>query len=224
MNHKRPAASYQFRPQQKAARRCALPFFCVCSRTDGAAAQHGLSLIKHHGLPGRDGPLGFLEGDADPAAGQRLHHGFRLLLGIPGFGGHLQRTFQMAHGDEVYPVGGQFPGVKGAVGSQNHGAGLQILAHHIHRYAGADAQSLALAGGVALQPLMTAQYPALQIHKVPGDRDHAAVAAQKRYIVPVGNEADVLAARWALRRPACSAMARSLGFSQLPTGSSRWDS
>ena len=99
----------------------------------------------------------------------------------------------MAHGDEVYPVGGQFPGVKGAVGSQNHGAGLQILAHHVHRHTGTDAQALALAGGVALQPLMTAQYPALQIHKVPGDRDHAAVAAQKRYIVPVGNEADVLA-------------------------------
>ena len=39
---------------------------------------------------------------------------------------------------------------------------------------------------------MTAQYPALQIHKVSGDGSYAAVAAQKRHIVPVGNEADIL--------------------------------
>ena len=42
---------------------------------------------------------------------------------------------------------------------------------------------------------MAAQYPAGLIHKIAGDQSRAAVLPQEGHVIPVGNEADVLAVR-----------------------------
>ena len=57
---------------------------------------------------------------------------------------------------------------------------------------GADAQTLALAGGVAGQALVTAQNMAVPVYKVAGGQVYAAIFPEKMHIIPVGDEADVL--------------------------------
>lgn len=67
-----------------------------------------------------------------------------------------------------------------------------VFPQDIDMLPGADAQTLALAGGVAGQALVTAQHMAVPVYKVAGGQVYAAIFPEKMHIIPVGDEADVL--------------------------------
>jgi len=57
---------------------------------------------------------------------------------------------------------------------------------------GGNAQALALAGGVAGQPLVPAQHMTRSVHKITGDHIYAAVLLQKPRVISIRHKADVL--------------------------------
>ena len=160
---------------------------------DGAAAQHLVSVVQHHGLPGGDSPLGLVEHHPHAAALQRIGGAGRVhMLAVPGLGGAAHRRRRRGPGDPVDPGGRQRVGEQVGVVSQQDGVVRAVLPHHIDVLSGGDAQSLPLAAGVAGQPLVAAQHMAVLIHKVPR-RQGRAVLLQEPDVVAVGDEADVLA-------------------------------
>ena len=97
-------------------------------RNDGAAPQHNIPLIQHHGLAGGRGTLGLVK--FQPKTALRGENGGRLFhLMVPGAGGYPQRLRQPRNADPVDLVRIDDAVKQGILRADCDGVGLVIRAY-----------------------------------------------------------------------------------------------
>ena len=122
----------------------------------------------------------------------RVYRGCLLKLAVPGFGGDPHGLGQGFEGIPVPILCPQGRGVEALVGTDGDGVAHHILIADIHRLPHGKAQSLALTLCVAGRAPVPAYHLPLKVQKVTLGEGLSGVALQKRAVIPVGNEADVL--------------------------------
>ena len=144
-------------------------------------------------LAGGDGPLGLVEVQADAAVLQRRQQAGLLGMAVANLGRAADRSRRRRPGDPVEVLRPRRPREERAAGAQGDGVGRGVQPYHVVGLGKGQAQAPALAHGVVDQPPVAAQDGPVRAHKVAGLRPQAGPLLDHPGVVPVGNEADVLA-------------------------------
>ena len=112
--------------------------YYASSLNDRPPAHHRISIIHHHRLTRRDGPLRGIEENLQLVLSRLLDGAGGELLGIPGAAHEALQLIQIVAGEKVDLVGPDTGGKEISVGTQRHGVGLGVFSHHIGPLAQGD--------------------------------------------------------------------------------------
>src|SRR5262245_47978389 len=112
---------------------------------DDPPSQHAIALIPHHGLPRRDGALGFREHDLRPVALDYLDRGERRFVIVANLGPDADARFGRGAGDEVEVAGEKRRALHARRGANAHRSRIGVEVGDIEEGAGGESQTPALA-------------------------------------------------------------------------------
>ena len=160
---------------------------------DRTAAEDEIAVVEDEGLAGRDRPLRPIENEPHARAFKRPDGGGVFFLAIPCPGRCAQRTIRFRDRKPVEIRRGQLPAVQRALRTHGHGVLLHILSHDVKRLFRRDAEPPALTDRIADRAVMTPDHAPVRIEDLALRIAAAGPALEKRAVISVGDEADVLA-------------------------------